>query len=313
MRYVIFRDDDTNALTPVDCLERLYRPFLDSGLPVNLATIPEVSMDAAMADGSPEGFLPRAAPSAAQGGKNQTASSQSQGSQATAGAADRQESPAPAQGAGQSDSSTDRRVPLASNQRLVSYLRANSGYHIAQHGCHHEYLEFDRLDLSGISQRLKRGTERLIEAGFARPQTFVAPYDRLSRPALQQVARRFRVLSTGWFELSRLPYSWWPQYAVKKLSHSPHWRVGNTLLLTHPGCLLSCQRSFSTMLGGIIHFLENQQLTVLVTHWWEYFRNGKPDEDFIGFLHETGNFVATHPQLKALSFDDLVNGNVPLN
>ena len=45
MRTVIIRDDDTNALTPVDCLERLYRPFLVRGLPVNLATIPEVRTD----------------------------------------------------------------------------------------------------------------------------------------------------------------------------------------------------------------------------------------------------------------------------
>jgi len=42
MRYVILRDDDTNALTPIECLETLYRPFLARGLPVNLATIPEV-------------------------------------------------------------------------------------------------------------------------------------------------------------------------------------------------------------------------------------------------------------------------------
>src|SRR5689334_5146493 len=57
MRYVILRDDDTNALTPVECLERLYRPFLDRGLPVNLATIPEVSLSAKMQDGRHEGFL----------------------------------------------------------------------------------------------------------------------------------------------------------------------------------------------------------------------------------------------------------------
>jgi len=31
MRYVILRDDDTNAFTPVECLERLYRPFLERG------------------------------------------------------------------------------------------------------------------------------------------------------------------------------------------------------------------------------------------------------------------------------------------
>src|ERR1700757_4697348 len=57
MRYVILRDDDTNALTPVDCLERLYRPFLNRGLPVNLATIPEVSLQAASPDGQREAFL----------------------------------------------------------------------------------------------------------------------------------------------------------------------------------------------------------------------------------------------------------------
>jgi len=57
MRYVILRDDDTNALTPPECLEWLYRPFLDRGLPVNLATIPAVSLDAKRPDGKPEGFL----------------------------------------------------------------------------------------------------------------------------------------------------------------------------------------------------------------------------------------------------------------
>ena len=57
MRYVILRDDDTNAFTPVECLERLYRPFLDRGLPVNLATIPSVRTDTIRTDGQPEGFL----------------------------------------------------------------------------------------------------------------------------------------------------------------------------------------------------------------------------------------------------------------
>src|ERR1043165_867857 len=57
MRYVIIRDDDTNALTPISCLERLYRPFLERGMPVSLATIPEVAVDTKLPDGNPEGFL----------------------------------------------------------------------------------------------------------------------------------------------------------------------------------------------------------------------------------------------------------------
>lgn len=274
MRYVIIRDDDTNALTPVMCLERLYRPFLDRGLPINLATIPEVATDATRADGRLEGFLLQ-------------------------------------HGSGETPKRTT--IPLASNQPLVSYLRENPGYHIVQHGCHHDYHEFDRTIPSEIGRRLEYGAQRLLDAGFPRPNTFVAPYDKLSRASLREVSRRFRVLSTGWYELRRLPYTWWPQYAVKKFSGAPHWHIGRTLLLSHPGCLLSCDRAYDTMLGGIIKALETRQLTVLVTHWWEYFRNDQPDEAFIGFLHETANYLAARPDLKVISFQELGTANYRLN
>src|SRR5437588_10209204 len=56
MRYVILRDDDANALTPIDCLERLYRHWLDRGLPVNLAVIPNVSNDVITPDTNTEDF-----------------------------------------------------------------------------------------------------------------------------------------------------------------------------------------------------------------------------------------------------------------
>jgi len=206
-----------------------------------------------------------------------------------------------------------RTVPLNENRELVSYLQDNSGYHIVQHGCHHDYLEFDSPDRAELGRRLDYGAQRLRDAGFPRSQTFVAPYDRLSRASLNEVSRRFRVLSSGWYELRRLPYSWWPRYALKKLRRTPHWKVRRTMLLTHPGCLLSCFHEYSTMLDGIIRILETQQLTVLVTHWWEYFRKGEPDEEFIGFLHETANYLATHPRLKVISFDDLATGRYPIN
>src|ERR1051326_8497450 len=101
MRYVIIRDDDTNALTPVECLERLYRPFLDHGLPVNLAVIPDVATDTTVPGGRLEGYLVA---------KNGV---------------------------------TARTVPIGDHAKLVRYLLDNSGYHVVQHGCHHEYFEFD--------------------------------------------------------------------------------------------------------------------------------------------------------------------------
>jgi hypothetical protein len=271
MRYVIIRDDDTNALTPVDCLERLYRPFLEQGLPVNLATIPAVATEACRSDGSPEGFLVY---------KNGVREST---------------------------------VPLAVNSSLVQYLRGNPGFHILQHGLHHEYLEFDRSESAEISRRLEEGTRFLLEAGIPRPKTFVAPYDRLSKASLTEVAKRFEVLSTGWYELRRLPVGWWPEYAWKKLRRVPHWRVRDTLLLSHPGCLLSCDRPYSAFLDTVIQHISSNRLTVLVTHWWEYFRHQNPDESFIEFLHQTAHYLAACPELKVISFAELLQGGIPLN
>ena len=271
MRYVILRDDDTNALTPIECLERLYRPFLDRNLPVNLAVIPDVATNALTPDGKPEGFL---------FAKNGTRSAT---------------------------------VPIGDNQKLANYLRENASYQIVQHGCHHDCFEFNRQSPVEISDRLEHGLKLLSHAGFARPATFVAPHDKLSRASYREVAKRFQVISSGWFELERLPMAWWPKYLVKKTLHAPHWRVGETLLLSHPGCLLSAQRDFDSMLDNIRRTISSQKITVLVTHWWEYFPNGQPHENFINVLHQTAEFLASQKDIKVISFADLAKNGLELN
>src|SRR6185436_17554742 len=260
MRYVILRDDDTNALTPPECLERLYRPFLERGLPVNLALIPDVGIDTRGPDGQLEGYL----------------------------AAGRR---GVAPGNGSSAHAATPTVPIADSPELVRYLHRHSGYHIVQHGCHHSPFEFDSENVDDICARLDRGTRLLQQAGFAAPETFVAPYDRLSKPSLKEVGKRFRVLSTGWFEWRRVPPTWWPRYAFKKLRGRPHWRVGQTALLSHPGCLLSYRHPYSAMLEQVKQAVTRLPLTVLVTHWWEYFRGGTPDSRFIEILHQTARWL----------------------
>jgi hypothetical protein len=269
MRYVILRDDDTNALTPPDCLERLYRPFLYRGLPVNLAAIPEVDVNTEMADGKREGYLFN--------GNGQTAG----------------------------------KLSIGSNSKLVNYLRGNPGYQVIQHGCHHDRLEFDRLDRTEAVRRIEHGMEVLMDAGFPRPHTFVAPYDKLSRDSMWVAAARFRVLSTGWFELRRLPCAWWPKFAVKRLRQADHWRMGGTWLLSHPGCLLSCHRPRHEILEAIIRRVETHPLTVLVTHWWEYFRDGQPDEPLIEVLHETADYLGRQRDVKTIFFDDVARDLSP--
>lgn len=275
MKYVIIRDDDTNALTPIDCLERLYRPFLDRGLPVNLATIPNVNTKATKIDGNPELFLI---------GKT---------------------SPAP------------KYLPIGANHKLVQYLKENANYKIVQHGCAHEFVnlktEFQIEDRADICRRLDEGRKYLQDAGFGEPKTFVAPYDQLSKASYEEVARRFDVLSTGWYELRKLPMSWIPNYAVKKLGRQKHWRANGTILLTHPGCHLSYQRPYPNILDRIKESIDGQRLTVLVTHWWEYFRTTKPDEPFISVLHETASYLANRQDVQVISFADLTTNQIPLN
>src|SRR5687767_6524434 len=208
MKHVIIRDDDTCALTPIECLEMLYRPFLERGLPVNLATIPNVRSEVfypkGPLKGQPEGFLV-----AAKGVKPGT-------------------------------------YPIASNEKLVQYLKSNPNFKIVHHAYHHEFVdgnpEFDIHDSTDIARRLDLGAKDLIEAGFGRPKTFVAPYDLITRESYRALAVRFRVVSTGWFEFGRLPLSWWPALLWKKARRKPHWQVNRLKLLSHPGCFLSYHR-----------------------------------------------------------------------
>jgi hypothetical protein len=275
MKYVILRDDDTNALMPTACLERLYRPFLDRNLPVNLAVIPNVSSRASYGPGQLEKFLMA---------KTETA---------------------------------DDHVPIGENADLVQYLRSNPGFHVVQHGCCHETVhdryEFDHDDSNEIGRRLDEGIKFLKEAGFQSPSTFVAPYDRLSRTSLEQVAERFPIVSTGWYELNRVPRRWWPKYFCKKFLHHPHWRAGGTIFLTHPGCHLSYHRSYSIMRNEIEKSIESRKLTVLVTHWWEYFRDGIPDKAFIDVLHETAEWLAWRRDVRVISFDELAENTISVN
>src|SRR3954469_13795111 len=100
MHTVILRDDDTCAFTPREYLERLYRPFLQRGLPVNLAVIPEARTDVRTPGGALEGLL--------------------------------------AAGRGPATAL----APIAANTDLVDYLKAEHGYGLVQHGCHHDTFEF---------------------------------------------------------------------------------------------------------------------------------------------------------------------------
>ncbi len=248
MKYVILRDDDANATTPPWMLERLYRPFLDRGMPVHLAAIPEVCTDIRGPDGELEGFL--------------------------------------LDGAG-----TPGTTPIGENRALCDYVRKERGYVVMQHGLTHEYVdghyELDRDDPREVGERLDRGLATLERAGFARPTGFVAPQDQISRSSLEEVTKRFGVLSTQYLSVDRVPRRHWPGYLLaKKVRKRPHFRLGRAIVLTHPGCILSHKKPIDGMVARVMKALRDDDVNVVVSHHWEYFgRDRTSNEPFIAVLH----------------------------
>jgi hypothetical protein len=53
--------------------------------------------------------------------------------------------------------------------------------------------------------------------------------------------------------------------------------------------------------------IANQSITVLVTHWWEYFHGGITNDGYINALHQTAQWLATNDEIRVISFSDLLN------
>lgn len=269
MTTVLIRDDDVNATTPPERLDRLYRPFLARGLPVHLSVIPEVRTDTRLPDGRLEGFLhgPRA------------------GEPGT--------------------------LPLAGNPALVAYLRGEPGYCPAMHGLHHDLpggrFEFDQDDAADLEARVARGLARFEEAGLDRPVAFVAPQDRMSRAAMDLVARRFPLVSGSWYDLRRVPRRWWPSYLLqKKVLRRDRFRLGGALFLGHPGCRFRPDRDPEEARRQVLAQVASHDLAVVVLHHWEFFPEGREDPARVRALHALADDLAGRPGVRVATFWDLV-------
>ena len=83
-------------------------------------------------------------------------------------------------------------------------------------------------------------------------------------------------------------------------------------LLSHPGCLLSYHRAPERILPAIKAAIAERGLTVLVTHWWEFYREGEADRRLIEVLHETAEYLGRAEGMRVVSFEDVAAGRVVL-
>jgi hypothetical protein len=64
------------------------------------------------------------------------------------------------------------------------------------------------------------------------------------------------------------------------------------------------------MLEQVKRTVLSQPLTVLVTHWWEYFRGTTPDNSFIEILHQTAEWLASRTDVRVISFHEVAAGKI---
>lgn len=257
-RLVIIRDDDTNATTPIEALDTIYRPFLEHNLPISLAIIPLVDPTTSQANGTKEPFIYTRC----------------------------------IQKAFQNDC-----IPLKQNPALIEYLKKNQ-YELVMHGCHHTFHEFGTDARQEIQNRLKRGFQAFEEADLQRPSAFVAPYEAISRAAFSEITQNFSLLSSHWYSIKKIPIQFWPSLISSKLKKQPYWKANTCLCLTRPRQFFS---SVNYTLQDIVAVIETSPITVLLTHWWEFFDQEGARK--LKLLHELAGYLATNSSVKVVALN----------
>ena len=239
MTLVLLRDDDPNATTPPDRLERAYQPLLDAGFPVNFAVIPEVALDTRAPDGVRERFLDPDSPDCAD------------------------------------DMPLLADTPLAVWLRRHEQ-ETDVFLHGFSHRRRRGETEFGALSREESVPLIRRGLETLTNALGRTPMGFVPPWDRLSRGAVDAVFEQLDLVSTGWIDRPRLPITAWPAYVAERLGQREALRVRRGWLLRHRGGKILGTTSPDAVASLVDGMTAGADVGVIVLHHWMFWDQPEP-------------------------------------
>ena len=274
--------DDVNSLTSPDTLKDVYGFLFDSGVPVNFAVIPKLNAAAKTAskdfgEGSYEPFIP------------------------------------------ETSAGENRDIPITENMELVEFLRSIPKAEFLMHGLTHsgEYpnYEFESRSPEVIAAKIAEGREIMRKAFGKNPWAFVAPQDKYSYEALNQIQENFNLFSLGWVDKYRIPKSLYLKYYLMKLGHTNYMKLGDFLMTEHPGCLFSRFRDHADSNWKLENYLKNYSFTVIVVHHWEFYRGPcELDEPLYARFKIKINELMQDPKYEIISFSELyekITGKAP--
>lgn len=232
MRRAIVRDDDTSFFSSPQLLERIYGRLWDAGYPVCLAVIPAQQGNVRVLHREDQRFDPSIPP-------------QYRGA--------------------------DQSHLLIDNPELCAYLneKARAGLvEIMLHGYAHSYHEFKSDDVDAIRRKLVGG-KTLLQQAFpdAKIRTFIAPYDTLSKTALELVLEHGFNLCTHSDNLKPFPpLARMDSYQARRLP-------GGLAMFTCDEYLFTDKATPQTCLNNALQRHDSEELLILANHYWTFYND----------------------------------------
>ena len=230
MPKIIFRDDDTSYFTPPQRLEAIYGRVWEAGLPICLAVIPMVYGDIRVYwnDGNPH------------------------------------DPSLPPDFRGR-----DECFSILDNPDLCDYLNGKVAaglVEICLHGYTHFFYEFISHDRALIRRKLDQGLAVLKQAfPAAEVRTFIAPYDRMSPIAIDELITRDLHISTQSLNLAALPAL--PQI----VGHGAAPIQGGQMLFVCDEYIFTYKHDPDQSLRMARAALAGNELTIFCNHYWMFY------------------------------------------
>jgi hypothetical protein len=239
MTLVLIRDDDANATTDPDRLQRAYDPLLDRGIRINFSVVPAVRLDTLAPDGQRERFI--------------------------------SEDWKPSENEVELGADTALSVWLRRQQPLVDVF-----VHGLSHGRVREQTEFGALSFEEAAERIRRAIQIMTQALNRTPIGFVPPWDTLSAGALRAVLASFDLASMGWIDRRRLPVSAWPAHVLERISRQEAFRIGRAWLLRHRGGRITPTLAPDRVEHAVRYLEQGADIAVINLHHWMFWNGEQP-------------------------------------
>jgi len=283
---IIIRDDDVSYFTKPQCLENIYRPLLELGLPINLAVIPIMYTQSYVALRIQDYFALNEPVKPVKYDKKYL-------------------------------------MLVGENEDLVDFVKQHN-FEVLQHGLMHEKFqkhstfipEFCINNAVELQRRAELGIKILSKTFGKRPRFFVPPWDVLSKQGYDVTSKLFDGVLLASMALSgrrnigklldffprHLPFNFIPSFFVYRMKGKNYCIFrGKFLVLEHRGLSIWTNFNEEALFDMFKYFSLKWRNIVIVNHHWLLASNPK----LLDMWYKLVNYILSDDRFNIVSISDL--------